>query len=84
MVVQNYNPPPAGPGQQQSFYRTPDFYLIAFTDHTIQAAIAFHVEGDQIYWTTREHVDMHAPLSSVDRSFSAQINRDRRIEFKLP
>jgi hypothetical protein len=25
-----------------------------------------------------------APLSSVDKSFSAQINRDRRVQFSLP
>jgi hypothetical protein len=83
VVIQNYGSP-ANSGSQQSFYRPPDYYLIAFTDHTIQAAIAFHVEGDQIVWTTREHADMHAPLSTVDRSFSAQINRDRRVQFNLP
>lgn len=83
VVIQNYAPP-ANSGQQQGFYRAPDYYLIAFTDHTIQAAIAFHVQGDQIFWTTREHVDKQAPLSTVDRSFSAQINRDRRVQFNLP
>jgi hypothetical protein len=83
VVIQNYAPP-ANSGQQQGFYRAPDYYLIAFTDHTIQAAIAFHVEGDQIFWTTRERVDRQAPLSTVDRSFSAQINRDRRVQFNLP
>jgi hypothetical protein len=83
VVIQNYAPP-ANPGQQQGFYRAPDYYLIAFTDHTIQAAIAFHVQGDQIFWTTREHVDKQAPLSTVDRSFSAQINRDRRVQFNVP
>jgi hypothetical protein len=62
----------------------PDFYLIAFEDHTIQAAVSFRMEGDEIYWVTREHEEKHAPLSTVDRRFSEQINRDRRVEFKLP
>jgi hypothetical protein len=84
-VVINNTVPSAPPGAVgDSFYRTPDFYLIAFTDHTIQAAISFHVEGNEILWTTREHEERRAPLSTVDRRFSEQINRDRRVEFRLP
>jgi len=45
--------------------------------------VSFSVVGDTIYWTTREHVDKQAPLSTVDRRFSEQLNRDRRVEFKL-
>jgi len=67
-----------------SFYRPADYYLIAFTDHTIRAAISFRVEGDQILYTTREHEDRSAPLDTVDRRFSEQVNRDRRVEFRLP
>jgi hypothetical protein len=67
-----------------SFYRAADFYLIAFTDHTIRAALSYTAEGDQIRYTTREHEERTAPLSDVDLRFSEQINRDRRVEFKLP
>jgi hypothetical protein len=67
-----------------SFYRAADYYLIAFNDHTIRAALSYTVEGDQIRYTTREHEDKTAPLSSVDVRFSEQINRDRRVEFRLP
>ncbi|MBV8845571.1 MAG: hypothetical protein JO307_22420, partial [Bryobacterales bacterium] len=70
--------------QSSSFYRSPDFYLLAFTDHTIRAAISYRIENGQIYWTSREHEEMQAPLSSVDRRFTEQINRDRRVEFNLP
>jgi len=69
---------------QGAFYRAADYYLIAFNDHTIRAALSYTVEGDQIRYTTREHEENTAPLSSVDRRFSQQINRDRRVEFKLP
>ena len=82
-VAQNYPQPPA-PSRSQSFYRAPDFYLIAFTDNTIQTALSFDVEGDTLHWITREHVDRQAPLSTVDRRFSVQLNRDRRVEFRLP
>jgi len=67
-----------------SFYRSADFYLIAFTDHTIRAALSYTVEGDQVHYTTREHEERTAPLSDIDLRFSEQINRDRRVEFKLP
>jgi hypothetical protein len=58
--------------------------LIAFNDHTIQAATAYKVEGDQIRWITREGQEMQAPLSSVDIRFSKQINRDRNVDFQIP
>jgi hypothetical protein len=86
---QNYAPSqPAAPVVRsvgtQPFYRTPDFYLIAFTNHTIQMAVSFNATGDTLHYTTREHVEKTAPLSTVDVRFSQQINRDRHVEFKLP
>jgi hypothetical protein len=65
-------------------YRAADYYLIAFTDKTIRAALSYTVEGDQIRWVTLEHEEMTAPLSTVDRRFSEQINRDRGVRFLLP
>jgi hypothetical protein len=61
-----------------------NFYLIAFTDHTIQAATAYKVEGDQIHWITREGQERQAALSSVDVRFSPQMNRDRGVDFRIP
>lgn len=85
-VVINNQYPPAPPQQQQnnSYYRPADYYLIAFNDHTIQAALSFHVEGDTLHYVTMQHEEKTAPLSSVDRSFSQQLNRDRRVNFQLP
>jgi hypothetical protein len=84
-VVVNQNVPAARAAQPaQSYYQTPDFYLIAFDDHTIRAALTYRVEGGQILWTSREHEEKSAPLASVDRRFSEQINRDRHVEFRLP
>jgi hypothetical protein len=68
----------------QSYYQAPDFYLIAFDDHTIRAALTYRVEGSQIHWTSREHEEKSAPVASVDRRFTEQINRDRHVEFRLP
>ncbi len=76
-------PPPSGTSSE-SYYRKPDYYLIAFNDHTIQAAIEYHLEGDELVFTTREHEQRRVPISSVDRRFTEQINRDRRVEIHLP
>jgi hypothetical protein len=86
-------PPPAYyPPQQQTQTQAAapagtqgqNYYLIAFTDHTIQAATAYKVEGDTIHWMTREGQEKTAPLSTVDVRFSQQINRDRRVDFQIP
>ncbi len=91
VVNQNYGtpdppPPPArireyAPSQEPG--REP-LYLIAFTDHRITAAVAYWVEGDTLHYVTREHEHKQVPLDGVDRSFSEQLNRDRRVEFHLP
>ena len=67
---------PAQSGQQ--------IYLIAFKDHHIEAAIAYWVEADSLHYVTRQNERRQAPLDSIDRPFSEQINRDRHIDFRLP
>jgi hypothetical protein len=81
-VVNQVIPVPAA--QAESYYRAPDYYLIAFNDHTIQAAVSFNVEGNQLRYVTRQHEVRTAPLMNVDVQFSQQINRDRHVDFRLP
>jgi hypothetical protein len=87
-VVINQNLQPSRAVQaapsNEPYYHAADFYLIAFNDHTIRAVLDYHVDGNTISWTSREHEDKSAPLSTVDRRFSEQINRDRHVEFRLP
>lgn len=82
-VVVNQTVAPAA--TSGSYYKPADFYLIAFKDHNIRAAQSYQVIADQIEWTPKEGgAVQRAPLSSVDKAFSAQINRDRRVKFDLP
>ena len=94
---QNYGYPQPGQGQpapppqpqtrpQSSSGNNPgqNFYLIAFNDHTIEAATAYKVEGDQIHWITRDGQEKQAPLSSVDVPFSQKMNSDRHVDFRIP
>ena len=59
-------------------------YLIAFRDQTIRAATGYWVDGAALHYVTLEHEQKEAPLSSVDRQLSAQLNRERGVAFSLP
>lgn len=59
-------------------------YLIAFTDHTIRLATSYRVDGETLRYLTPEKEDKEAPMSTVDRVLSEQLNRERRVPFQLP
>jgi hypothetical protein len=59
-------------------------YLIAFRDHSIRAASAYWVDGRTLHFVTQQHEERQAPLDTVDRDFSMQLNRERHVQFSLP
>jgi hypothetical protein len=59
-------------------------YLIASKDQTIHAAAAYWVDGRTLHYVTLQHEEKQVPLDSVDRGFSLQLNRERRVAFQLP
>jgi len=59
-------------------------YLIAFSDHVIRAAAAYWVDGKTLHYVTLQHEEKQAPLDTVDRSLSVQLNRERQVPFQLP
>ena len=61
----------------------PPVYLIAFKDHAIHAATSYRVDGQTLHYVTLEHEERQAPLDTVDRDFSTQLNRERRVPFQL-
>jgi hypothetical protein len=70
---------PASPADSAS-----PLYLIAFRDHSIRAAAAYWAEGATLHYITQEHEHKQAPLNTVDRDLSGQLNRERRVAFSLP
>jgi hypothetical protein len=58
-------------------------YLIAFNDHVIRAALAYWVDGETLHYITLRREERLAPLATVDRDFSSQLNRERRVSFLL-
>jgi hypothetical protein len=92
-IVDFSNAPPADPAANTAANNTddnglrddqPTIFLIALTDHTVVAAIAYWVDGDTLNWVSRDAKQNHMSLSLVDRAFSKQLNDERHVEFKLP
>ncbi|HUI56383.1 MAG TPA: hypothetical protein VLY04_15515 [Bryobacteraceae bacterium] len=59
-------------------------YLIAMKDHVIRAAASYWADGKTLHYVTLEREEKQVPLDSVDRDFSLQLNRERRVPFRLP
>jgi len=79
-----FNEPPPPPSYVPSRSNEPVSYLIAFNDHNIKLALAYWTENHNLRYVTMEHEIKSAPLSSVDRDLSMQLNRERRVTFTLP
>jgi hypothetical protein len=58
-------------------------YLIAFKDGVIRAAAAYWVSGDTLHYVTLQREEKQASLGAVDRDLSLQLNRERRVPFRL-
>jgi hypothetical protein len=72
------------PGGGGSSASTTPIYLIAFTDHTIQAVASYYVEGKTLHYVTLQFEQRTAPLETVDRNLSQALNRERGVQFSLP
>jgi hypothetical protein len=74
----------ADPQQSSSQDTQPIMFLIAMKDHTIYPALAYWVEGDTLNYITTQGTKNSASLDLVDRTFSQQLNRERKVDFGLP
>lgn len=61
----------------------PVLFLIAFQDKTIRAATTYWVDGGALHYLDTAHQEKEAPLSSVDRALSAQLNSERHVQFNI-
>ncbi|MBI2681317.1 MAG: hypothetical protein HYX25_09970 [Candidatus Solibacter usitatus] len=59
-------------------------YLIAFQDGSIQAAMAYWVDGNTLHYVSTRREQREAPLESVDRALTQRLNRERKLELHLP
>ncbi len=61
----------------------PVLFLIAFQDKTIRAATTYWVESGTLHYLDNGQQARQAPLSSVDRDLSVQLNNERHVPFNL-
>lgn len=98
VIISNQAPPPrpaivevpsapsawnAGPTTQAKRYEEP-LYLLAMKDGTIRAVLAYWVDGMTVHYVTMDHEQKQTMLSSLDRSLSERLNRERNVTFQLP
>ncbi len=81
-VIHEYGPPAEQPAQAET-PNGPILYLIAFNDNTIRAAMTYWVEAGTLHYLDKDHKQKQAPLGSVDRDLSAQLNRERHVPFSI-
>ncbi len=62
----------------------PTVYLIAMKDSSVYSAYAYWVEDGTLHYITTQHSPNRASVELVDGELSAQLNRERGVEFKLP
>jgi hypothetical protein len=79
-----FQTPPADNDQAATSADQQVIFLIAMKDHTIYPAIAYWVDGDTLNYITVQGAKNSVSLDLVDRDFSKQINKDRKVEFGLP
>jgi len=85
-VIRDYSnvPLPEAAPQTPQTSEPQVMFLIAMKDHTIFPAVAYWVEGDTLNYITLQGSKNSASLDLVDREFSQQINKERKVEFGLP
>ena len=59
-------------------------YLFAFADQAIRAASSYWVEGRTLHYVNLQREEKQAPLDSLDRALTLQLNRERRVSIQLP
>ena len=62
----------------------PTIFLIALTDHTVVAAIAYWVDGDTLHYFTSGNTHNQVSLSLIDRDMTQRLNKESGIDLKLP
>jgi hypothetical protein len=71
-------------GQETRASASSPIYLFAFADQAIRAASSYWVEGRTLHYVTLQREEKQAPLDSLDRALTLQLNRERRVTIQLP
>lgn len=87
VIVNNYYgkdsaPPTAGvstPPEMPS-----DYYLIAYKNRNVIAALAYWLDGDTLHYVTAEKAHNQASLALIDLEMTKRLNADHEVPFTVP
>jgi hypothetical protein len=84
-VVVIESPPPRPAGFHERYAPTRQItYLIAFKDSVVRVADQYWVSGTTLYYVTTDHERLTAPVNTVNRTLSKQLNSEQDVAFDLP
>jgi hypothetical protein len=81
MVIFRTRPAPVAADQREGPRQTT---FIAFQNGVVRIVDQYWVSGNTLQYVTADHQRMSAPLSSVDRALSEQLNSEQNVSFSLP
>jgi hypothetical protein len=80
-------PAPVAPAPSAANASAPQgspIYLIALKNHAIRAAMSYSVENNVLHYVDLERAAKDVPLDQLDRPLTVELNRQRRVQFRLP
>jgi hypothetical protein len=87
---QSYAPLPNGP-EANNTSGTPgdplsapqNYYLIAYKNHAIYAALAYWVEDKTLHYVTTQNTHNQASMDLIDLTLTKSLNQDRQVPFSI-
>jgi hypothetical protein len=60
------------------------YYLIAYKNHSVYAALAYWVEDKTLHYVTTQNTHNQASLDLIDTELTKNLNEARKVPFSLP
>jgi hypothetical protein len=61
-----------------------NYYLIAYRNRSMYAALAWWMEGNTLHYVTTQNTHNQASLDLIDLDRTARLNQDRNVPFTIP
>ena len=61
-----------------------NYYLIAYKNHSVYAALAYWVEDDTLHYVTTQNTHNQASLALIDIELTKNLNQARNVPFSVP
>ncbi|HWQ56479.1 MAG TPA: hypothetical protein VN442_22520 [Bryobacteraceae bacterium] len=82
--IKVYQAPARSDQEMAGAVPTGQYYLIAFKDNSIYSAVAYWIDGDTLHYFTSGNNHNQVSMSLVDRELTERLNRERKVDVKLP